>query len=129
MLNVLASQDGPIALQRRIKHYVQPQVLIIDEVGYLSYSGRHSDLLFEIISQRYQHKAICITTNKTFSEWNEIFPNASCVVSMIDRLVHHAEIIDIDADSYRLKEAKEQALKRKKARANKASVKNTAEKK
>ena len=116
MLNELASQDGDHALGRRIKYYAQPQLLVCDEVGYLCYSNRHADLLFEIISRRYHDKPTIITTNKPFAEWNEIFPNASCVVSLIDRLVHHSEIIPIDAPSFRLKEATEQAAKRKKAR-------------
>ena len=119
MLNDLASQDGDNALRRRIKHYTKPAVLVIDEVGYLSYSNRHADLMFEIISRRYQEKPTIITTNKPFSEWGEIFPNASCVVSLIDRLVHQSEIINIDADSYRLKEAKEESTKRTKRRKNK----------
>ncbi len=116
MLNDLASQDGDNALRRRIKYYVKPTVLIVDEVGYLSYSNRHADLMFEIVSRRYEKKPIIITTNKTFTEWGEIFPNASCVVSLIDRLVHHSEIISIDAESYRLKEAKEKSEKRQKTR-------------
>ena len=116
MLNELASQDGDNALRRRIKHYVQPQLLVIDEVGYLSYSNRHADLLFEIISRRYQEKSTLVTTNKPFTEWGEIFPNASCVVSLIDRLVHHSEIISIEAESYRLKEAKEKNLQRSESR-------------
>jgi DNA replication protein DnaC len=78
MLNDLASQDGDNALRRRIKYYVRPTVLIIDEVGYLSYSNRHADLLFEIISRRYQEKPTIVTTNKQFSEWNQVFPNAAC---------------------------------------------------
>jgi len=116
MLNELAAQDGDSALQRRIKFYAGPQLLVIDEVGYLSYSNRHADLLFEIISRRYQEKSTIITTNKPFAEWGEIFPNASCVVSLVDRLVHNAEIISIEADSYRLKESKEQILARKSKR-------------
>jgi len=116
MLNDLAAQDGDNALRRRIKYYAQPHLLVIDEVGYLSYSNRHADLLFEIVSRRYQEKSIIITTNKTFSEWNEIFPNASCVVSLIDRLVHHSEIVSIEGESFRLKEAKERTLQRKEAR-------------
>jgi DNA replication protein DnaC len=123
MLNELAAQDGDNALRRRIKHYIKPQLLVVDEVGYLSYSNRHADLLFEIISRRYQEKATIITTNKPFSEWGEIFPNASCVVSLIDRLVHHSEIITIEADSYRLKEAKEQSLQRKSSRGEKKAKK------
>lgn len=119
MLNELAATDGDNALRRRIKYYVQPQLLVIDEVGYLSYSNRHADLLFEIISQRYQLKSTLITTNKPFSEWRDIFPNAACVVSLIDRLVHHSEIITIEAESYRLREAKENQKQRQAARAGK----------
>jgi DNA replication protein DnaC len=125
MLNDLAAQDGDNALRRRIKRYVQPQLLIIDEVGYLSYSNRHADLLFEIVARRYEQKPTVVTTNKPFTEWADIFPNATCVVSLIDRLVHHSEIVGIEAESFRLKEAKEQRAKRKAARNNKAIKINT----
>jgi len=63
--------------------------------------------LFELISRRYQQKSTLITTNRPFVEWREIFPSAACVVSMIDRLVHRSEVIAIDGESYRLKEATE----------------------
>lgn len=116
MLNDLAAQDGDNALRRRLQHYAKPQLLTIDEVGYLSYSNRHADLLFEIIARRYEEKATLITTNKPFSEWGDLFPNAACVVSLIDRLVHHSEIVSIEADSFRLKDAKEDSAKRKAAR-------------
>lgn len=125
MLNDLAAQDGDNALRRRLKHYASPAVLVIDEVGYLSYSNRHADLLFEIVSRRYQEKPTIITTNKVFSEWGEMFPNASCVVSLIDRLVHNSEIITIEAESFRLKEAKEKSQQRKASRANKKSTTKT----
>lgn len=113
MLNELAALDSDSALRRRIKHYTQPHLLLIDEVGYLSYSNRHADLLFEIITRRYEERSTLITTNKPFTEWRDIFPNASCVVSIIDRLVHHSEIVNIEAESFRLKEAteKNKALK------------------
>lgn len=117
MLNDLASQDGDNALRRKIKYYTSPQFLCVDELGYLSYSNRHADLLFEVISRRHQEKPTLVTTNKPFSEWREMFPNASCVISLIDRLVHNSEIISIEADSYRLKEAKERSLKRSESRA------------
>ncbi len=116
MLNELASQDGDNALRRRMKYYAKPDVLVIDEVGFLSYSDRHSDLLFQLISERYLKKPTIVTTNKPFSEWGEIFPNVGSVVALIDRLVHHSEIINIDAESFRIKEAKEQMASRKKAR-------------
>jgi DNA replication protein DnaC len=86
--------------------------LVIDEVGYLSYSHRHADLLFELVSRRYEQKSTLITTNRPFAEWGEVFPGAACVVSLIDRLLHHAEIIPIEGDSYRLKEAQERTALR-----------------
>jgi len=127
MLSDLASQDGDNALRRRMKYYAQPSLLVIDEIGYLSYSHRHADLLFEIISRRYQEKSTIITTNKPFAQWNDIFPNASCVVSLIDRLIHNSEIITIDAESFRLKEAKEQSAKRKQNRRDRKPEKNMSD--
>jgi DNA replication protein DnaC len=103
MLNDLAAQDGDNALRRRLKHYARPKLLIIDEIGYLSYSNRHADLLFEIVNRRYEQNSTVVTTNRPFAEWNEVFPNAACVVSLIDRLVHHSQIIAIEGDSYRMK--------------------------
>jgi len=119
MLNELAAQDGDNALRRKLTYYAKPTLLIIDEVGYLSYSNRHADLLFEIINRRYENKSTMITTNRPFSEWNEVFPNAACVVSLIDRLVHHSEVLAIEGNSYRMKEAQEQANKRKSAKCSK----------
>jgi DNA replication protein DnaC len=117
MLNELAGADGGNALRHRLSVYARPRLVLIDEIGYLSYSNRHADLLFEIISRRYQEKSTLVTTNRPFSEWGEVFPNAACVVSLVDRLVHNAEIIHIDGESYRLKEAKERSEARRKQRA------------
>ena len=116
-LNELAAQDGDHALRRRLALYARPKLLVLDEIGYLSYSNRHADLLFEIVSRRYEEKSTLITTNRPFAEWNQVFPNAACVVSLIDRLVHHAEILSIEGESYRLKEAKARSEQRKKQRA------------
>lgn len=110
MLADLAAQESSAALSRRLRRYCQPRVLCIDEVGYLSYSNRYADLLFEVVTRRYnEHRPILLSTNKPFAEWSQVFPSAACVVTLIDRLVHRAEIIEIDADSYRLKEAQERA--------------------
>jgi DNA replication protein DnaC len=91
-------------------------VLVIDEVGYLSYSNRHADLLFELISRRYGAASTVVTTNRPFAEWSEVFPNAACVVSLVDRLVHRAEVVAIEGESYRVKEARERAEQRAKKR-------------
>ena len=112
LLNDLAAKDSDSALRRRLKQYAQPALMVIDEIGYLSYSNRHADLLFEIINRRYEQRSTVVTTNRPFAEWGEVFPNAACVVSLIDRLVHHSQIIAIEGDSYRMKEAREQASQR-----------------
>jgi DNA replication protein DnaC len=114
MLGDLAAQDGDNALRRRLQHYARPDLLVIDEVGYLSYGNRHADLLFTIVNRRYELKPTIVTTNRPFAEWSEVFPNAACVVSIVDRLVHHAEILVIEGESYRMREAKERAAARKK---------------
>ena len=125
MLGDLTGQDGDNALRRRLKHYTRPEVLVIDEVGYLSYSTRHADLLFEIVSRRYELKPTIVTTNKAFAEWGEVFPNASCVVSLVDRLIHHSELIVLEGASYRMKEAKERAEAKKKAKTRKKPTTKT----
>lgn len=116
MLNGLAAQDGSIALQRKLKYYCGPELLVVDELGYLSYDNRHADLLFEIVTRRYEQSSTVITTNKPFADWNQVFPNAACVVTLVDRLVHRAEILSIDGESYRLKEANERKVKQAKRR-------------
>ena len=116
LLGELASLDSDSALRRRLPHYVAPALLLIDEVGYLSYSNRHADLMFELISRRYEQKSTVVTTNRAFADWREIFPNAACVVSMVDRLMHNAEVVSIEGDSYRAKKAKERAERKVKQR-------------
>jgi DNA replication protein DnaC len=112
MLNTLAEQDSSLSLRRKLTLFTSPQLLVIDELGYLSYDPRHADLLFEVVSRRYEKRSTLITTNKPFAEWNEVFPSATSVVTIVDRLVHRCEIVPIDADSYRLKESKLNAASR-----------------
>lgn len=128
MLSDLAAQDGDNALRRRLQHYARPDLLVVDEVGYLSYSNRHADLLFNIVNRRYELKPTIITTNRPFAEWSEVFPNAACVVSIVDRLVHHSEIIVIEADSYRMHEARQRAASKKRAAKGRRRVTPTAKK-
>ncbi|TDY48192.1 IstB transposition helper protein [Paraburkholderia rhizosphaerae] len=125
MLGELAALDSDSALRRRLHHYAAPDILVIDEVGYLSYTNRHADLLFELISRRYEARSTIVTTNKAFKDWSEVFPNAACVVSLVDRLVHRSEVISIEGESYRLKEARE----RTEARARQRKTRTPAAKK
>jgi DNA replication protein DnaC len=120
MLADLAAQDSSAALGRRLRRYTLPKLLCIDEVGYLSYSNRYADLLFEVVTRRYDaQRPILVSTNKAFSEWPDVFPHAACTVTLVDRLVHRSELIEIEGDSYRLKEAKERAAAKASARRNK----------
>jgi DNA replication protein DnaC len=106
MLLDLGGRDSSRDLERRLKHYAKASLLVIDEVGYLSFDARNADLLFQLVNLRYEKKSIVLTTNLAFSDWPTIFPNATCATALIDRIVHHAEIITIEGDSYRLREAK-----------------------
>lgn len=108
----LTRQETARALQHRLRSYMRPHLLAIDEVGYLTYDAHAADLLFQVISRRYEQKSIVITTNAPFKQWDTVFPNAACAVALIDRLTHHAEIITIEGESYRKREA-ELAQKRK----------------
>jgi len=117
MLHDLAAQDSTIALARRLRRYTSPRLLAIDEVGYLSYDARYADLLFEVVTRRYeQRRSIVLTTNKVFGEWSQVFPNATCVGTLIDRLLHRAEIVALEGKSYRLKEAEERTTQKAKLR-------------
>ena len=119
MLVDLGSQDSVSGLERRLKHYTKPKLLCIDEVGYLSYDQRAADFLFQVVSRRYENKSIVITTNLAFSDWPTVFPGATSVASLIDRLIHHSEITLIEGESYR----KRQAKQRKSAKAKKGKKK------
>ncbi len=123
MLNTLAAEDSASGLQRRLSRLCRPAVLCIDEVGYLSYGNRHADLLFEVVTRRYElGRPIVVTTNKPFAEWNQVFASAACVVTLVDRLVHRSEIVKVDGNSYRLKEAKERATAKARSRRGASSA-------
>jgi len=128
LLHDLASCDSPSLLAQRIRRYVRPRLLVIDEVGYLSYTSRHGDLLFDVLNRRNLEKPTVVTTNKGFAEWGEVFPNSSCVVALVDRLVHRAEIQSIEGESYRRKEAKEWEAANASRRKKKAAARSTRKK-
>ena len=101
----LGAQESARGLARRLQHYSQPALLVVDEVGYLSYDSRAADLLFQVVGRRYETKSLALTTNLPFSDWPAVFPNAATATALIDRLVHHAEIIPIEGTSYRRRAA------------------------
>ncbi len=100
-----------------MKELARHDLLVIDEIGYLSYDNQFADLLFDVVSLRYRQRSTLVTTNRPFQEWGDIFPNAACVVTLVDRLTHCAEVVKIEANSYRLREAEERAAQKATARA------------
>jgi DNA replication protein DnaC len=101
--------------RRKLRAYGNVGLLCIDEVGYLSFDDKAADLLYEVVNRRYERRPLIITTNRPFKEWGEVFPNASCIVTLLDRLLHHADVTVIEGDSYRVRESElETAARRKK---------------
>jgi DNA replication protein DnaC len=118
MLLDLGAQDSTRGLDRRLRHYNRHALLVVDEIGYLSYDNRNADLFFQVVSRRYEQKSLILTTNLAFSDWPTVFPNATCATALIDRLVHHADVVAIEGDSYRRRDAEaDKKSRRKKAAA------------
>jgi DNA replication protein DnaC len=97
----LLKQESIPAFERRLKRYVHPEILILDELGYLPCDSRAADILYNIISRRHEHRSTIITTNLGFKQWGTVFPGAACVVALVDRYAQHCHRVDIDADSWR----------------------------
>jgi len=104
-INTLAAAQAASRLKIEIKKYLSPSLLILDELGYLPIDKLGADLLFQIISQRYERGALIITSNRVYKHWPQIFNNDSTLTSAIlDRLLHHAESTVIEGKSYRMKD-------------------------
>jgi len=101
----LLKQESLPAVERRLRRYTSPDLLVLDEIGYLPCDARSADLLYNIVSRRHEKKSIVVTTNLPFKQWNTIFPGAACVAALVDRFNQHCHVVDIDADSWRQKTA------------------------
>jgi DNA replication protein DnaC len=108
MVNDLNASENAYLRKKILAKYINPNVLILDEMGYISCHEKSADNVFEVISRRYDEplKSTIVTSNQSFSEWGKTFGNAGCVTSIIDRLVHQCSVINIEAQSFRLKEHK-----------------------
>ncbi|MGQ0589544.1 MAG: IS21-like element helper ATPase IstB [Sphingosinicella sp.] len=108
MINTLTTAQLNGTLERALKHYVHPSVLLLDELGYLPIDKRGADLMFQVVAARYESGSIVITTNRPFRDWGKIFDvDNTLATAMIDRLMHHGEAIVIQGDSYRTKDQEE----------------------
>jgi DNA replication protein DnaC len=105
IVNTLAAAQSAGHLKRELSRFLKPTVLIVDELGYLPIDKHGADLLFQIISQRYERAPMVITTNRAYKHWSQIFNNDSTLTSAIlDRVLHHAETVIIEGKSFRMKD-------------------------
>jgi DNA replication protein DnaC len=104
VINALSTAQSAGRFQIELKRYLKPNILVLDELGYLPIDKHGADLLFQIISHRYEQGSIIVTSNRAFKDWPAIFNNDSTLTSAIlDRLLHHSEVVLIDGTSYRMK--------------------------
>jgi len=105
IVNTLSAAQATNTLSKALKTYVTPRLLLIDELGYLPMDKRGADLLFQVISARYERGAIIITTNTAYNQWPRVFNNdATITTAILDRLLHHCETVTIEGKSYRMKD-------------------------
>jgi DNA replication protein DnaC len=109
MINVLTTAQINGTLEKALKAYVNPSLLLLDELGYLPIDKRGADLMFQVVAARYESGSIVLTTNRAFRDWGKIFDvDNTLATAMIDRLMHHGEAIVIRGDSYRMKDKDDQ---------------------
>ena len=105
VINQLSAAQKASRLKSELRKYLRPRLLILDELGYLPIDQHGADLLFQVISQRYERGSIVLTTNKPFKQWGSIFNNDGTLASaVLDRLLHHAETVVIEGSSFRMKD-------------------------
>ena len=105
VINTLNAAQTKGNLKAELRKYTSPSLLVLDEVGYLPIDQRGADLLFQVISARYERGSIVLTTNKAFNQWPAIFNGDSTITSaVLDRLLHHGEVVVIEGSSYRMKD-------------------------
>jgi DNA replication protein DnaC len=100
----LAQAHSAGQLQEELRRLGRIPVLIIDEVGYIPFEAEAANLFFQLVPARYERASVIVTSNKPFGRWGEVFGDATVAAAMIDRLVHHAEVLNLKGDSYRLKD-------------------------
>jgi DNA replication protein DnaC len=106
-------RQTPEGRRRKLRTHANVDLLCVDEVGYLSFDDKAADLLYEVINRRYERKSVIVTANRPLKEWNEVFPNATCIATLLDRLLHHVDVTVIEGDSYRVRESEQEAAARR----------------
>ena len=102
----LATANHEKRLEAYLRLLERTPLIIVDEVGYIPFDAEAANLFFQLVSSRYEQASVIVTSNKPFTAWGEIFGDPVVAAAMIDRLVHHAEILSLKGDSYRLRDKK-----------------------
>lgn len=110
MLDSLQQSRADFSFAKKIQHFLKPDLLILDELGYKSLANQAVQDLFEVIARRYEKKAIIITSNRNLSEWDKVFLDKTLTTALLDRLLHHSQVIEIKGESYRRMEQKQKAI-------------------
>ena len=110
LVQYLQQAKNNLELMTAMSRLDKYRVLIIDDIGYVKKDDMETQVLFEFIAHRYESGSLIITSNQPFSQWDQIFPDNMMTVAAIDRIIHHASIIEIDAESYRRKQQKQPLL-------------------
>lgn len=111
LISNLKKANSENRFMNRLNHYAKYKVLIIDEMGFLPIDKEGANMLFQLINKRYENHSTIITTNKSFGKWHEIFGDVTLANAILDRLLHHSHIININGNSYRLKDKIEKEIK------------------
>lgn len=114
LMGELVAETTRRGLEAALAKYTKPKLLAIDELGYLAYDTRFADLLFQLIHRRTKNSSTIITTNRAFSEWRDVFPNAASVTALIDRIIERCEVVQIEGESFRQKRFQERQVKKAK---------------
>jgi DNA replication protein DnaC len=101
MINHLIAAEADHSMLKKLQYYQSQELLVIDEIGYLSLGTQGSNLFFQVISARHERKSTIITTNRPFAQWGEIFDNTTVATAIADRLVYNSEILILEGSSYR----------------------------
>ena len=110
MVNHLSAAQADHSTEKAMRVYTRPALLIIDEVGRLSIDQKQGEHIFNVIDARYERGSTILTTNRAFRDWSKVFEDSVCAKGIIDRLVHHSDVIKIEGDSYRIKDRKSKGL-------------------
>jgi DNA replication protein DnaC len=103
-----AAREGK--LEPRLRHYLKPKVLVVDEVGYLPLDSVGATIFFQLVSARYERGSIVLTSNKSYADWGQVFGETTIATAILDRLLHHSTTVNIRGESYRLKERRKAGL-------------------